>query len=96
MAGECADCGCKVYGGHCTNCHEEHFIMEQNNTNDELIGFSPEFWEKVKEQEKKAKEIRDSQELSKLRFPTCGNCRHLCGCTMDKDVSQVNCEFHEY
>ena len=25
----CEDCGCKVYGGHCTNCHEETFIAQQ-------------------------------------------------------------------
>lgn len=25
----CEDCGCAVYGGHCTNCHEETFIAKQ-------------------------------------------------------------------
>lgn len=25
----CEDCGCKVYGGHCVNCHEETFITAQ-------------------------------------------------------------------
>jgi len=25
----CEDCGCKVYSGHCTNCHEETFIAQQ-------------------------------------------------------------------
>ncbi len=25
----CEDCGSKVYGGHCTNCHEETFIAQQ-------------------------------------------------------------------
>jgi hypothetical protein len=25
----CVDCGSKVYGGHCTNCHEETFIASQ-------------------------------------------------------------------
>lgn len=29
MNGYCEDCGCKVYGGHCVNCHEETFIAEQ-------------------------------------------------------------------
>lgn len=29
MIGYCEDCGCKVYGGHCINCHEETFIAEQ-------------------------------------------------------------------
>lgn len=25
----CADCGSKIYGGHCSWCHEETFIAEQ-------------------------------------------------------------------
>ena len=25
----CEDCGCKVYNGTCTNCHEEIYIQEQ-------------------------------------------------------------------
>jgi hypothetical protein len=25
----CEDCGCKVYNGACTNCHEEVFIFDQ-------------------------------------------------------------------
>lgn len=25
----CDDCGCKVYGGHCVNCHEETYIAQQ-------------------------------------------------------------------
>jgi len=25
----CENCGCKVYGGYCVNCNEEHFIEEQ-------------------------------------------------------------------
>lgn len=29
MANYCEDCGSKVYGGHCTNCHAETFIAEQ-------------------------------------------------------------------
>ena len=29
MSNYCEDCGCKVYGGHCTNCHEETFIAKQ-------------------------------------------------------------------
>jgi len=29
MSNYCEDCGCKVYGGHCVNCHEETFIAEQ-------------------------------------------------------------------
>ena len=29
MTQYCDDCGCKVFGGHCINCHEEVFIAEQ-------------------------------------------------------------------
>jgi hypothetical protein len=25
----CENCGCKVYNGRCTNCHEELFILDQ-------------------------------------------------------------------
>jgi hypothetical protein len=25
----CEDCGCRIYNGHCVNCHEETFIAEQ-------------------------------------------------------------------
>lgn len=53
----CEDCGGRVYGGHCTNCHEETFIAEQNYQNDEPIAFSPEFREKLEVQKKEAKEI---------------------------------------
>lgn len=27
----CPDCGCKMYNGVCTNCHEEIYIAEQYN-----------------------------------------------------------------
>ena len=46
----CEDCGCRVYGGNCVNCHEETFIYEQDSMNDVYVDFSPEFMEKVKEQ----------------------------------------------
>lgn len=25
----CEDCGCKVFSGRCTNCHEELYILDQ-------------------------------------------------------------------
>jgi len=25
----CEDCGCRMYGGFCVNCDEEHFIADQ-------------------------------------------------------------------
>ena len=31
MSGHCEDCGCKVYSGICTNCHEELYIYETQN-----------------------------------------------------------------
>lgn len=33
----CEDCGCKMYNGFCTNCHEEVFIEEQYIGLDEEI-----------------------------------------------------------
>ena len=35
MSNYCEDCGCKVYNGRCTNCHEELYILDQY---DELRG----------------------------------------------------------
>ena len=29
MMKTCEDCGCRIYSGHCVNCHEEVFIVEQ-------------------------------------------------------------------
>lgn len=48
----CENCGCRVYNGKCVNCHEETYIYEQNEANDEQICFSEEFMKKVVEQEK--------------------------------------------
>jgi len=61
MTNYCEDCGCKVYGGHCVNCHEETFIAEQNYSNDEPISFSDEFNKKLVEQDIKAREIIKQQ-----------------------------------
>ena len=57
----CDACGCKVYNGHCVNCHEETYIAEQNAQNDEPIAFSKEFREKLVEQEREAKRIRKEE-----------------------------------
>ena len=48
----CNDCGCKMSGGICSNCHEELYILEYQG---EYIDFplSDEFIEKAQEQEKK-------------------------------------------
>lgn len=53
MANYCEDCGCKVFNGGCTNCHEELYIIEQY---DELNMAAPddetEFMRKAHEQQK--------------------------------------------
>ncbi len=58
----CSDCGCKVYSGHCMNCHEETYILEQDMENDEHIVFSDEFIQKVKEQSNEAKKLRRNEQ----------------------------------
>ena len=57
----CEDCGCRVYNGHCVNCHEETYIMEQDMGNDEHTYFSDEFTEKLKIQQKEAVEVLKKQ-----------------------------------
>jgi len=37
MPNYCEDCGCKVFSGHCTNCHEETYIAEQYRDLDQEI-----------------------------------------------------------
>lgn len=37
MNSYCDDCGSKVYGGHCTWCHEETFIAQQYRDLDEPV-----------------------------------------------------------
>ncbi len=57
----CEDCGCKVYNGHCVNCHEETYIAEQNYSNEEPIAFSSEFKETLELQKQEAKDIIENQ-----------------------------------
>lgn len=33
----CEDCGCRMYGGFCTNCDEEHFIADQYRADGESV-----------------------------------------------------------
>ena len=55
----CEDCGCKVYSGRCTNCHEELFIVDQYIEQDmELPSEDTEFMKKVREQQKDIKHER--------------------------------------
>ena len=58
----CEDCGTKLYGGACSNCHEETFICEQNYGNDEPIAFSEDFKNKVIEQEILIKNNKENDE----------------------------------
>jgi len=58
MSNYCPDCGCKVYNGHCVNCHEETYIAQQNADNDEPCAMSKEFWDKVAKQQIEAHERR--------------------------------------
>lgn len=49
MADYCEDCGCKRYGGICSNCQEELYIYE-NQSEYADAPYSEEFIEKVGEQ----------------------------------------------
>ena len=62
----CENCGCKVYNGHCVNCHEERYIYERSQFDDEPTSFSKEFLDKVREQDKEAKEIRKKEEAKQF------------------------------
>jgi hypothetical protein len=57
MSQYCEDCGCKMSGGICSNCHEELFIMENQS---EFIDFplSEEFLQKADKQKKETEESR--------------------------------------
>lgn len=46
----CEDCGCKIYNGHCVNCHEEVFIAEQDRELGTFGKCSDEFKNKVDKQ----------------------------------------------
>ena len=61
---DCPNCGCKMYNGHCVNCHEETYIFQQyqeieDDEWDEAL--SDEFVNKIIAQEKEAKEIREKE-----------------------------------
>jgi hypothetical protein len=66
---DCPNCGCKIYNGHCVNCHEGTYIFEQyqeidDDEFDEAL--SDEFVNKIIEQEREAKEIRERMKEDKL------------------------------
>jgi hypothetical protein len=57
MSNYCEDCGCKVYSGRCTNCHEELYILDQYYEQDmELPDENSDFMQKVNEQQKAVSE----------------------------------------
>jgi len=48
----CEDCGCKVFNGHCVNCHEELYIQDQYiEQGIPLPANDTEFMRRVREQE---------------------------------------------
>jgi hypothetical protein len=63
----CPDCGCRVYNGHCVNCHEETYIMQQYHEDGINHNLSEDFVNKVKEQEVEAKRIRKEHKQSSRR-----------------------------
>ena len=49
----CDDCGCKVFSGRCTNCHEELYILDQYyEERMELPDDDSDFMEKVRQQQR--------------------------------------------
>jgi len=62
MSSYCENCGSKSYNGHCTWCHEETYIAEQNYSNDEPIAFSDEFKTKLIEQAEEAAVILEIEQ----------------------------------
>ncbi len=55
MRKRCEDCGCRLNGGICSNCHEEHYIMTYQ-ADDMVTPVSNEFKNKAEEQ---AQQIKD-------------------------------------
>lgn len=61
----CENCGCKVYGGYCTNCNEEHFIEEQYiELGDEV---PKTIYDKAREDDKEAKRRNEEDRLKDLK-----------------------------
>lgn len=51
----CEDCGCRMYGGICSNCQEELYIME-NQSDYEDFSVTQEFMNAADEQRQLLKE----------------------------------------
>ena len=57
MNNYCENCGCKMYSGKCTNCHEELYILDQyDELNMEYPDEDSAFMQKVREQQKEVSE----------------------------------------
>lgn len=56
----CEDCGERVYGGFCVNCHEEHFIAAQYLSEGEGV---PPLIAEAADEQKLAAELRKGNEL---------------------------------
>lgn len=57
----CEDCGCRVYSGRCTNCHEELFIVDQYiELNMPLPDEQTEFMKKVADQNAETSKAKTS------------------------------------
>jgi len=56
----CENCGCKMYNGRCTNCHEELYILDQYyELGWELPHGDSDFMKKVEEQRKEIKSKKE-------------------------------------
>lgn len=51
----CEDCGCRVYSGHCVNCHEDVYIADQHYELGTWDDCSDEFKQRVVEWENNPK-----------------------------------------
>jgi len=65
----CIDCGCKIYSGLCSNCHEEAYIMDVQAAGMDLdFEFSREFQDKAGEQRKVARTQEETRTDQSLRL----------------------------
>jgi len=62
MSDYCVNCGSKEFGGACVNCHEETYIMETNDRDENPVEFSKGFHDKVNEQSVEIGERRERNE----------------------------------
>lgn len=58
----CPDCGCRMYGGLCSNCQEELYILE--NQADCLGPVSEEFMQKAEEQRDRVRSAEVVQSIA--------------------------------